>query len=296
MKVIEVNKSHKKSAHKSSLVLDMIKGTLRSVNARVGAIILLLLIILCVGAPMFTNYSAVDMDLTSVFAVPGTEGHLLGTDDLGRDLWARVLYGGRYSLALGFITALLGTLVAIVIGSVAGYFGGIVENAIMRAMDVLSALPSILLCILVATVLGSGFFNTVMALTIGQIVPSIRMMRASILSERTKEYLEAARSINCSTPIVMFKHLLPNCISPMIVCLTMGIGDNIAMAASLSYIGLGVHPPTPEWGALLASAKPHILNHPYLIIIPGIFIALTVLGANLLGDGLRDAMDPKLRK
>ncbi len=279
-----------------SLFLDIIRHTFSRPNACVGGVILLLLIILCVGAPLFSSFGPNDLDFSLMYAKPGTAGHILGTDDLGRDLLARVLYGGRYSLSLGFITAILGTLVAIIVGCIAGYFGGIVETIIMRATDVLSALPSVLLCILISTVLGSGFFNTVLALAIGQIVPSIRMMRAEVLSERSKEYLEAARSINCSTLSIMFKHMLPNVLSPMIVCLTLGVGDNIAMAATLSYIGLGVQPPTPEWGALISSAKNHILNYPYLLIIPGIFIALTVLSTNLLGDGLRDALDPKLRK
>jgi ABC-type dipeptide/oligopeptide/nickel transport system permease subunit len=189
----------------------------------------------------------------------------------------------------------LGEAIGIVIGSVAGYFGNKIETVIMRVMDVWSSLPSMLLCILISTALGSGFLNTALALAIGNVPASVRLIRGQILSERIKEYLEAAESINCSKASIMFRHLLPNVISPMIVHLTMNIGFTITTASALSYIGLGVQPPTPEWGALLSDARIHILNHPHLIMFPGLFIALTVLAINLIGDGLRDALDPKLR-
>ena len=215
---------------------------------------------------------------------------------MGRDLLSRLLYGGRYSLALGLCAAVVGSGVGAIIGSVAGYFGGKVETVIMRLMDVWSSLPSMLLCILISATLGAGFVNTVIALAVGNVPNGTRLIRGQILSERSREYLEAAESINCSKLTIMFKHLLPNVISPLIVDMTMGIGMNITMAAALSYIGLGVQPPTPEWGAMLADARSHILNYPYLIMFPGIIIALTVLAINLIGDGLRDAMDPKLRK
>jgi len=163
-------------------------------------------------------------------------------------------------------------------------------------LDIWSSLPSMLLCILISATLGAGFFNTVLALAVGNVPNGARLIRGQILSEVSKEYLEAAESINCSKLSIMFRHLLPNVISPLIVDATMGIGMTITMAAALSYIGLGVQPPTPEWGAMLADARTHILNYPYLIMFPGLVIALTVLAINLIGDGLRDAMDPKLRK
>ena len=165
----------------------------------------------------------------------------------------------------------------------------------MRFLDIWSSLPSMLLCILISAVLGAGFFHTVLALAIGNVPIDVRLIRGQILSERSKDYLEAAQSINCSHLSIMFRHILPNVVSPVIVDATMNIGMNITMAAALSYIGLGVQPPTPEWGAMLADARTHILNYPHLIMFPGIVIALTVLAINLIGDGLRDAMDPKLR-
>ena len=295
MKTKAASAAEKAKVARSSMFLDILKGTVRSPTAKLGAILLVLMILSAVLAPVIAPYDPNGMDLLNMKQAPSA-AHIMGTDTFGRDLFTRLLYGGRYSLALGFAASIFSTVVAIILGCVAGYFGGWTETIIMRIMDVLSALPSILLCIIISTALGDGFFNTVLALSIGQIPASVRMMRAQILSERGAEYLEACETINCSKISIMFKHLLPNTISPMIVCLTMGIGDNITMAASLSYIGLGVQPPTPEWGALLSDARSQIMNYPYMIIFPGIFIMLTVLAANLLGDGLRDALDPKMRK
>ncbi len=166
----------------------------------------------------------------------------------------------------------------------------------MRLLDVWSSLPGILLCILISAALGPGFFNTILALSVGGVPNSARMIRGQILAERSKEYLEAAESINCSNISIMFRHLLPNVVSPLIVSTTMSIGSTITQAATLSYIGLGVQPPTPEWGAMLSEARSHIMKYPHMIMFPGIFIMLTVLSVNLVGDGLRDAFDPKLRK
>lgn len=294
-KMTTATNEQKTKTRRSSMFWDILKGTVRSPAAKFGAILLVIMILSAVLAPIIAPYGPNEPDLLSMKQAPSAL-HLMGTDQMGRDLFSRLLYGGQYSLALGFAASIFSTVVAIILGCLAGYFGGWTETIIMRAMDVLSALPSILLCIIVSVALGDGFFNTVLALSIGQIPASVRMMRAQILSERGAEYLEACETINCSKVSIMFKHLLPNTISPMIVCLTMGIGDNITMAASLSYIGLGVQPPTPEWGALLSGARQYMMSYPYMIIFPGIFIALTVLAANLVGDGLRDALDPKLRK
>ena len=221
--------------------------------------------------------------------------HLLGTDGLGRDQLSRLLYGGRYSLSLGLSASLFGALAGVVLGSIAGYFGGKAETLIMRLMDIWSSLPGMLLCILISATLGAGFFNTVLALSIGEVPVGVRLIRGQILKERAKEYLEAAEAINCSKFSIMFRHLLPNVVQPVLVNVTMGIGMVITMAAALSYIGLGVQPPTPEWGALLSAGRLHILNYPHLIMFPGLVIAITVLSINLMGDGLRDALDPKLR-
>jgi ABC-type dipeptide/oligopeptide/nickel transport system permease subunit len=280
---------------KTSIFSETVSRTWSNVGARVGIIIFALIVIVCVFAPFFAPYGVNDMDLAAMYQGPSL-AHLFGTDGLGRDQLTRILYGGRYSLALGLCAALVGSGLGTIIGSVAGYFGGKIETLVMRLMDIWSSLPSMLLCILISATLGAGFFNTVLALAVGNVPTGVRLIRGQILSERSKEYLEAAESINCSKLSIMFRHMLPNVVSPVIVDATMGIGMNITMAAALSYIGLGVQPPTPEWGALLADARTHILNYPYLIMFPGLVIALTVLAINLIGDGLRDAMDPKLRQ
>lgn len=284
----------KKQAQSSSLLLETLQRTVKSPGSKVGAIILLIIVTACIGAPIFAPYGPNDMDLVNMYAGPSLQ-HLCGTDALGRDIFTRLLYGGRYSLGLGVTASLLGSLFGVIIGSIAGYFSGKTETVVMRFMDIWQSVPGLLLCILVSTVLGAGFFNTILALSIGSVPIGVRLIRGQILGERSKEYLEAAESINCSKMSIMFKHLLPNVIQPMIVQMTMGIGSTITLAAALSYVGLGIQPPTPEWGALLSDGRAYIRDYPHMIMFPGIVIAITVLAVNLLGDGLRDALDPKLR-
>ncbi|MDO4331360.1 MAG: ABC transporter permease [Eubacteriales bacterium] len=287
-------KREKEKEQKTSWLAETLVRMVKSPGAKVGTFLFVLMCLICILAPVIAPYGVNEMDLNAMFKGPCRE-HWFGTDAMGRDILTRLLYGGRYSLALGVCASLFGAAIGIVIGSVAGYFGGIVETIIMRIMDVWSSLPSMLLCILISSALGAGFFNTILALTVGGVPGNVRMIRGQILAERSKEYLEAAESINCSRVSIMFKHLLPNVVSPLIVTTTMGIGSTITTSASLSYIGLGVQPPTPEWGAMLSDARAHILNYPYLMTFPGLFIAVTILAINLLGDGLRDALDPKLR-
>lgn len=262
--------------------------------AMFGLILLVLLILACIAAPLLTPYSPTKMDPKSVFAEPSLQ-HPFGCDKLGRDVLCRLLYGGRYSLALGILVSLIGMVLGIFFGAIFGYYGGKVDNISMRIMDIWQAIPSMLLAILISTALGPGFIQTVIALTIGGIPGSIRGTRAMVLKEREMDYLEAARAMNCSNFKIIFKHMVPNVLSPTIVGTTMHIGSTIMEAASLSYIGLGIQPPMPEWGAMLSDGKSYILNHPYLLVYPGIAIALTVLAFNLFGDGLRDAMDPRLK-
>lgn len=266
----------------------------KSFSSKLGVILLLLIVLACLVGPLFSPYGINDIDLMNMYAGPSA-AHPLGCDSMGRDMMTRLMYGGRYSLALGICASLFGAAVGVVIGSVGGYFGGAVETVIMRFMDVWSALPGTMLCILVSNAMGSGFFATVIALTVGGVPGTVRMIRGQILSERSKEYIEAAQSINCSSLTIMFKHLLPNVIQPVIVTTTMGIGSTMIMAASLSYIGLGIQPPNPEWGAMLTEGRTYIRTNPHLILVPGIAIALTVFAINLMGDGVRDALDPKLR-
>ncbi len=283
-----------KKAYKTSLLREFFHLFLKSGSSKLGACLFVIIVLACLLGPLLSPYDPSASDLTQMFAAPSAS-HLLGCDAMGRDYLTRLLYGGRYSLLLAITAALCGAAAGTVIGCIAGYFGGAIETLIMRIMDVWSALPAMLLCILISTVVGAGFWPTIVALSLGAVPGGVRMVRGQILVERNKEYIEAAESINCPKAAVMFKHLLPNVIQPMIIITTMGIGSTIMMTASLSYIGLGVQPPTPEWGAMLADGRAYIRLNPHLIMFPGIFIALTVLALNLLGDGIRDALDPKLR-
>ena len=285
----------KQKGYKKTIALgEFFRRATKAFSAKLGIFLLLFIILACVIGPFLSPYGVNDVDLMSMYAGPSKE-HILGCDGMGRDLLTRLLYGGRYSLALGICASLFGAAVGVVIGSIGGYFGGVTETVIMRFMDVWSALPGTMLCILVSNAMGSGFFATVIALTVGGIPGTVRMIRGQILSERSKEYIEAAQSINCSSATIMFKHLLPNVIQPVIVTTTMGIGSTMIMAASLSYIGLGIQPPNPEWGAMLTEGRSYIRTNPHLLLVPGIAIALTVFAINLMGDGVRDALDPKLR-
>lgn len=263
--------------------------------AMVGLFIFIAELILAFAAPLYIPYEITYMDSSMVRVGPCAE-HWFGTDNLGRDIFSRICYGGRYSLTMGVLTVAISNAIGIVIGCIAGYFGGWVDNIIMRIMDVFQSMPGMLLNIVLCAVLGSGYFNTILALSIGSIPGSVRMMRASMLKERDSEYVEACTSINCSTPRIIFSHLLPNSFSPMLVGMSMGMATTITMAASLSFIGLGIQPPTPDWGAMLSDARSYIRTSPHMIIFPGLAIAITVLALNFLGDGVRDATDPKLKR
>lgn len=290
-----MNETKSVKVKKSSVAGEFFYRLTKNVGARIGIVILLLLILFCLVGPLFYAYGPNDIILDDMFATPSLK-HLFGCDSMGRDIMARLMYGGRYSLILGLSSAVISATLGIFIGCIAGYFGGVFETIIMRFMDVWSALPSMLLCILISAVMGAGFVPTIIALIVGAIPGGVRMTRGQVLSERNKEYIEAAESINCPKLVLMFKHLLPNVIQPMIIIMTMSVGSNINMAASLSYIGLGIQPPAPEWGAMLAAGRGYIRQLPHMITFPGIMIALTVLAVNLLGDGLRDALDPKMRE
>ena len=280
---------------KEGIVIQTIRRLRTNSTAMFGLIVLALLILLSVFAPVIAPYHYTEMDMLQLNAAPSLK-HLFGTDSLGRDILSRLIYGGRYSIFLGFSASVLSMAAAIVLGSLAGYFGGWVDNVVLRICDVVQAIPGILLSIVISAVLGPGFFNTILALAIGGIPSGIRLTRAQILSVRSDEYLEAAASVNCSSMRIMFRHILPNILSPLIVGFTMGIGNTIMLASSLSFIGLGVQPPAPEWGAMLSAGRDFIRNYPWQIIFPGIFVVVTVLSINLLGDGLRDALDPKMKK
>jgi peptide/nickel transport system permease protein len=260
-----------------------------------GFVIAILLVAMAVFAPLIAPYPYDQQDLLHTRKAPSIE-HLFGTDELGRDVLSRIIWGSRFSLSIGILAVLVGTSIGLVIGALAGYYGGLADDTIMRLVDVLQSIPGILLAIAISIVLGPGFFNSMLALSVGCIPMACRLTRASILGIRHQEYLEAATSINASTTRIITRHVLPNSFSSVLVSATMMIGHIIMMAAMLSFIGLGVQPPIPEWGSMIAGGRTLIRSCPWMVIFPGIFIMLTVLALNLFGDGLRDALDPKLKK
>lgn len=279
---------------KQSAAREVFKRLAKNKSAMAGLVIFVLLVLSSIFGPMISPWSVTRNSIRNSFQFPSAE-HWFGTDDLGRDLLTRVLYGGRYSLSIGIIAILASLVMGVIVGTVAGYFGGQVDNIIMRILDIIQSIPGIILTIAISAALGSGFDKTILALAISRVPSFARVLRASIMSVRDREYLEAAESIRASKMRIICRYILPNSFAPLIVEATMGVASTILAAASLSYIGLGIQPPTPEWGALLSGAKEYIRDYAYMLTFPGLFIALTVLCLNMLGDGLRDALDPKLK-
>ncbi len=282
------------SLRKQSQVKEVMKRLFRDRLAVVGMVIFAIYVLIAIFAPILTPYNYAEFSL-----VEKNQGmswaHICGTDQYGRDIFSRLLYGTRYSLLLGLGAVVIGLTLGIILGCIAGYFGGWVETLIMRGCDVVQSIPGMLLAVIISVSLGIGVMQTIVALGIGRIALCCRMIRAQFLSQRKLEYVEAAQATNCSKARLMFVHILPNTISPLIVSSTMGVGGTIMMAANLSFIGLGVQEPTPEWGAMLSGAQSLMRHYPYQVIIPGLFMAIFVLSLNLFGDGLRDALDPKLK-
>lgn len=273
----------------------VINRLLHNPSAIIGMTIVLVLALLAVFAPYVAPYDYQEMNVAVAKQGPSAE-HWFGTDDLGRDIFSRLIYAGRYSLTMGIASVALSFVISVVLGSVAGFFGGWIDNLIMRLLDCISAIPGLLMAILVSAALGTGYMNTVLALAVGGVGGMTRLLRAQVMSERGKEYAEAARATNCTSARIIFHHILPNAMTPMIVNATGLVAGSLLFAASLSFIGLGVQPPTPEWGAMLAGARSYVRTYPHMLIFPGLFICVTVIGLNMLGDALRDAMDPKLKK
>lgn len=267
----------------------------QSPSAMIGMVVFGALVILAVGAPWIAPYDYAKLDVLQANQGPSWQ-HLCGTDQVGRDIFSRLLYGARYSLTLGICATLLGTVVGMFFGALAGYFGGVVDEVIMRFTDVIQSIPGMVLNVAVACAIGTGFWKCILVLAIGGITGAARMLRAQIMQIRSMEYIEAASVTNCSSAKVILKHLIPNSFAPMIVSMTMQVGGNIMAAASLAYLGLGVAPPTPEWGAMLSEGRDYLAKYPWMCIFPGVMIMITVLSLNLFGDGLRDALDPKQKK
>lgn len=278
-----------------SLFRDAWRRLLHSWNGRVGLFIIGITILIGLLAPVFSPYDpSVDSNLAEARFEPSAQ-HLFGTDRLGRDVFRRVIHGTRISLTIGFVVVFFTSITGTVLGLIAGYFGKMFDTIIMRLMDILLAFPSILLAIAIVAVRGPGVINTILAVAIVGVPGYARVVRSMVLSLRERDYVDAARMIGVSNTRIMFLHILPNALSPIIIQMTLGVGGAILFAAALGFLGLGVQPPAPEWGAMISDGLPFLRQSPHLVFFPGIAIMLTVLGFNLLGDGLRDALDPQLR-
>ena len=266
----------------------------RSVPFSVGASILLILILLAVAAPMLTSYNPLKINPRESLQAPSLS-HLLGTDQLGRDLLSRVLYGARLSLPMGIIPIGIAALFGMVLGLVSGFYGKWVDLAIMRIVDVWIAFPPILLALAVVTILGTGLTNIMIALGIAWIPYYARMVRGSVIEAKNLVYVDAARALGGQNRRIIWRHVMPNILTPIMVMASMGVANAILAGAALSFLGLGAQAPAPEWGTILADGRQFIRLGWWIGFFPGLAIAITVLAANLLGDGLRDVLDPKLK-
>ncbi len=264
------------------------KGTI------VVIVILIALILMAVCAPLLTPHDPFKTSVLKRLKPIGTEGHWLGTDEIGRDLWARMVYGGRLSLLCGVLPVALALLVGGTLGIVAGFAGGVVNSAIMRSMDILYAFPSILLAIAICGILGPGIRNTILALSVTFIPPLVRISEAVTTQVRTLDFVEAARASGSKTPLILRYHILNNVLGPILVYATSLISISIILSSGLSFLGLGVSPPNPEWGLMLNSLRPAIWVNPLVAALPGVMIFLTSMCFNLTSDGIRQAMDVRL--
>ncbi len=284
-----------KKVRKNSQMREVLHRLRKNKGSMVGLCIIGILLLILIGT-LFISYDAVtDTDMSNRYQAPSLE-HPFGTDDMGRDIFIRTLYGTRYSLAIGFGATFLAAVVGVCIGSISGYYGGLVDDLIMRLTDILSSIPAMLLGMVIVSILGGSVINLIIAVGLCSIQYYIRITRASILAIRNQEYVEAAKVIGMSDLKIIFTQVLPNAFSPVIVTFSSTIGIAILVSASLSFIGLGVSVPMPEWGALVSSGRNVLRTAPYVSIFPGLFIMITVLSFNILGDGLRDALDPKLKR
>ena len=264
--------------------------------AILGAVIFIVLIIISISADLIVDFEkdAVAQNMKERLMTPN-EDHIFGTDQYGRDIFARIIFGSRVSLFVGLITIAISLTFGSLIGATAGYYGGKTDDILMRIMDIFLAIPSLLLAISIVAALGPGMINLIIELSVSQVPRFARIVRSSILSIKDQEFIEAAKACGTKNSRIILKHILPNAMGPIIVQATLNMASTILNIAALSFIGLGIQPPTPEWGSMLSDVKTQMRYYPYLAIIPGIAIIIAVMSLNLIGDGLRDALDPKLK-
>ncbi len=279
-----------------SLFRETITGLAKNKGAVAGLVIILIFIVGALAAPLIAPHDPVEQVIADRLLPPLSGSHILGTDDLGRDLFSRIVYGARISLIIGIVSVGISLISGLIIGTVTGYFGGWIDKIVMRVIDIMLAFPYILLTIVIVAILGASLLNAMIAIGIAQIPQYARVVRATVLAEKENDYVIAERSLGASHFELMTRTILPNCVAPIFVQATLGIGDAILSSAALSFLGLGAQPPTPEWGLMVATAKELITSAWWVVTFPGIAILLTVLGFNLLSDSLRDVFDPRLKE
>lgn len=285
----------KKVGKGKSLWQDAWKRLKRNKAAMVGLVMVILFIVIAIFAPFLAPYDPNEIDLTSVLKAPSSQ-HWLGTDYYGRDLTSRIIHGSRISLSVGIIVQVIALTIGTFMGSIAGYYGGKVDMFVMRIVDIVMSFPSLLLTIAIMVALGPSLYNVFLALGVVWWTRTARIIRSEFMRHREREYVEAARALGLNDFVIMYKHILPNCMAPLIISFTMGIASSIMAEASLSFLGLGAQEPTPSWGSIINNGLQYLRTKPWYSLFPGMAIAYTVLGFNLLGDGLRDALDPKMKR
>ena len=279
---------------KNSQTREIISRFMKNKVAVAGFFIILLLVFCALFPSLIAPYSYETMSTGPSFANPSAE-HLFGTDEFGRDIFSRVIYGTRTSLAIGLLSVLIACVLGTILGCISGYYGNLTDNLIMRAVDILLAIPNLMLAISIVAALGRSQTNLILALGIGATGGFARVVRGQILTVKEQEYIEVARAIGASDFRIIFCHILPNCLAPIIVQISISVGSSILGAAGMSFIGLGIAPPNPEWGALLSAGRSFFRDHWFVETFPGLAIMLAVFAFNLFGDGLRDALDPRLK-
>ena len=266
----------------------------RSSNLVVGAVILALIVLSALLAPQISPYDPIDQDFVSQLQPPSAS-HFFGTDEFGRDIFSRVVYGARVALRVGVLADMIATALGVLLGVLAGFFGGRLDALITRLIDVMLAFPYLLLAMIVVAILGPGLTNAMVAIAIVYTPQIARVVRGVVLSVKEQEFIEAARAMGTGAVRILDRHIIPNIVSPIIVMATLTVGFMIVETAGLSFLGLGASPPTPEWGSMLATGRAFMLTSPWIATFPGLAILVTVVAFNLIGDGLRDLLDPRLR-
>ena len=286
------------SSHRGrSQAAEIWKRLKKNKGALLGLAIVIVLVVIAITVPMWVDYDTqvIVQNVSERLQTPNAK-HLMGTDDKGRDIFYRLLYGTRYSLAVGFVAVCIALVLGVTLGSVAGFFGGRVENLIMRTTDIFAAVPSLLMGICIVSALGASTLTLMIAVGLTSVPQFVRITRAAVLTVRGQDYVESAKAIGIADWKIIMRHIVPNCLSPIIVQTTLRIGSAIITASSLSFLGMGVPSPAPEWGAMLSAGRNFLRGYSYMTFFPGLAIMITVLAFNLVGDGLRDAMDPKLKR